>query len=296
MKHYRPEQFRLKVTSQVNNEQVFVSCPYHATRGGRTAIFSLTTGSFHCFSCGAHRNVFELAREQGVAKPKRSTPSVYKTNYDPKAWEVLLRNPIDRDNAYLKKRGLTPETIERFQIASTEKNIFMPTGFYSNQQWTGVVIRNLGKYGYSKYIKLGDIPVFAGLDMCKTSEPVFVVENTFAFYLGWQQGYQTVSPFGTNIYLDNADKIRSFPEVYVWANNDTAGYRMAGTMYGIHPKVKIIRYGDPDDLTDWSEHIKDIISHEEAYEYDPDFYKHANKARYRIQKAKSYAKNKQFKR
>lgn len=268
---------------------MFVSCPYHASQKGLTALFDLESGSFYCFSCGTYKNAFELAKDQGVAKPKKSNKtSFYDSNYDPRAWEEYLRFPVNTESTYLHGRGLNKETIEKFQIREAPYGIVMPVGYHSIGEYTGVVIRNFSNKNV-KYIKIGDIKPLMGADLYGSNDPVIVVENTFAFYIGHQQGYNTLLSFGTNLSIETASLIKKFTNVRGWFNNDVAGWKAGATLKGMHPNAKIIKFGDPDDIYDWSDYVDNFVSDDEL----ANLYENAEKVKLAtIRKARRNVSNK----
>ncbi|QDH16426.1 DNA primase [Swingsia samuiensis] len=117
-----------------------ICCPFH---GEKTPSFYIYDDHFHCFGCGAHGDaisyvmqsegrsfleaVESLAGEAGLEVPKQDPKSAEKANEVKSLTDVLMlvqasyrrrlfRNEGQDGLAYLRRRGLTDETIERFGL------------------------------------------------------------------------------------------------------------------------------------------------------------------------------------
>lgn len=176
-------------TKEKGDELFFKYCPYCGggsesfyTGGGHdknTFSINLTTGAFHCFraSCGRSGHFVEMARDFGYHLDMVDTPKKYRPL--PQKPIVVRNKAIE----YLTGRGISRETVEKYQITTQTKNeniLVFP--FYDENN-----ILTFIKYRDSKFVKYvsankewcetGAKPILFGMNHCTDFERLVITEG-----------------------------------------------------------------------------------------------------------------------
>jgi DNA primase len=215
-----------------NGTEWYGVCPIH--EGKNKTCFSFdAAGKFKCFSCNAHgrgsldltmavrkvgfRDAVEILKglklDIPAAIPQESVPA--KTENDPfkgtyEKYQVA--------SAWLSARGLTPETLRRYEVFQYENpqrrsaysgSVMLKIRRWSDSECVGYVSRNIGeitaenpKYRFAKGF-LKHLELFGCCQMRESfTLPVrvgYIVESPFCVMKFWQLGLPAVSPFGWSL-------------------------------------------------------------------------------------------------
>jgi len=225
------------VTQRVGDDTLFVYCDYHQNPSGTSAIFNESNGSFYCFACGTFKSVKDRATELNIPVPKKRKRTRYQKTIDD-SWRWLLDHPKAFDNEYLQNRNVGNEGVHYYDVRVGDNGEIILPLKYKHDNTMGVLIRNT-KRGVPRYMKLGNVPLAAGLERIHEWEnEVWVVENTFAYLKLYD--YPAMLTMGTNISTKMTAIFRRFDRIRVLVNDDHAGYKLALTIKGLQPGLDII--------------------------------------------------------
>jgi len=238
----------------------FINClnPAHNDKHPSMSFYE-KNNTLHCFSCGAVYDTFDLIKiDNKLSSDKEMFEKAYelfdieltyespwkkKEEIENKKYEVFkMEQKIDytiyldechsriHDTDYWKKRGLSEETIKKYNI-----------GYDPNFQGGGVAFPALilptGKHSYTarnileecdpknRYRKVGSADCF-NLDILgKTEEPIFIVEGIFDALSICEVGGNAIAlgTTGNNSFIDAVKKCASRPPLIVALDNDDAG-------------------------------------------------------------------------
>ena len=205
-------------------------CPFCS--GGKnkdknTFALNVAKQTYKCLrgSCGAQGHFVELLREFGV---ERMNEKKYK------APEIKPKRAEDSALEYLKLRGISKATAEKYRVGSDEQgNIVFP--YYDE---SGKHVFN--KFRYPRKLKKGEkkawreagtMPILFGMDICDKSKPLCLNEGELDAMACFESGIpNAVSvPSGTEdfTWLDTCwDFVQSFEKIYLFGDNDAAGREM----------------------------------------------------------------------
>lgn len=252
---------RNKAVSNGTGEHIAVEvCPY--CNGGEhrdkwTFALSAENGSYNCKrgNCGAKGSFRDLLQHMGLERDYELTKKPQRTYKKPKSKPVPVDNPQMKVVCeYLKSRGISRETVNRFQVGADEKgNIMVP--YYENGQAV------LMKYRPSREVQKGERkawreeggkPVFYGMDLCVPGAPLVITEGEIDTLSAVEAGaVNSVSiPSGVEDLTcieECWDWLQQFPSYILWTDNDDPGIRCrdklikrlgSGKCYTVHSNRK----------------------------------------------------------
>lgn len=224
LKTFLPEMMEIMVERGIvtNRGNGFYDCPFcgSGTNNNGTPAFHIAYGTrFHCFSCGAHGDIFDLvshmenisatqwkrlyAKTLSLVQPyidekqfiDVSTPAAPEKSEPDDYRDFLLechQNVGKTD--YFRRRGLSEETIDRFMLGfHPHKNLV--TIPYNADLSSGYIHRILWS-GNNKYCKHGN-EIFNAAAL-QNHDTVFVTEGQFDALSFEELGYPCVGLGGTN--------------------------------------------------------------------------------------------------
>lgn len=161
-------------------ELFFTSCPYcHSTKDKNSFSIDLRTGRFNCFraSCGVTGNMITLAQDFDFSLGQNADEYIRpRKRY--KVWNAPEKpiEPKEVALAYLEDRGISPETIRRYQITSKD-NLVVFTFFDQHGQPQTIKYRNTqAAEGQSKeWFEKNCKPILYGMEQCNTENKTLIV-------------------------------------------------------------------------------------------------------------------------
>lgn len=218
-------------------QEWFGKCPFHGPKNNNTSFSFHQDGRFNCFSlsCGkkgrgaidfvmAYRGVgFQAAVDElkafNGAAVRIPTPQVQKQLQQLPAENASFKGSYEKfavDSRWLKERGLTQETLKRFEVfeynnpkrrSAYSGSVMLKIRRYSDGECVGYLARNIGeitqekpKYRFPANFQKG-LELFGAWQIKNDPRQlplrvVYVVESPFAVMHFDQLGFPAVSPFG----------------------------------------------------------------------------------------------------
>jgi len=217
------------------NEIVPHLCPY--CHGGshkdkNTFALNIEKQTYNCKrgSCGAQGHFSQLCKDFGV-QVNNFTLSNKRAYSKPKQKPQKIHNSAME---YLKLRGISQETAERYQVGTDEGgNLMFP-------YFTDAGEHVFNKFRYPRKLKKGErkawreagtMPVLFGMQLCDMERSLCIFEGEFDAMAGHESGVPNcVSvPSGAEdfTWLDTCwDFVQKFESVYLFGDNDQAGQEM----------------------------------------------------------------------
>lgn len=169
-------------THRQGNELVFTKCPYcggNSRSDKNKFAINLITGQFNCFraSCGARGNMITLAQDFNFSLG-REIDEYYRPQRQFKRYK-RPEAPIEPKEAavkYLKSRGISEETVRKFQITSKDDVVVFPF-FDEKGDIQTIKYRNPDpKDGQSKeWFEKNCKPILFGMLQCNPSNKTLIV-------------------------------------------------------------------------------------------------------------------------
>ena len=189
---------------------------------------------FFCHKCSAKGNVFDIAKQLGV--PFRD---VYKNHLPYASPEIIseMEKETERDQKvlqtstgllWLKNRGFTDETIEKFKLGYSEyyKGISIPQ--YQNGVLVSIKYRIIEPKDFRR--KANTPSVLFNLDAVEGKEEITIVEGEFDCISGVQEGVKNIVAItvGAQTWKDEwTPLLKGFKKIYLCLDSDEKG--RAGT-------------------------------------------------------------------
>jgi DNA primase len=223
-----------------------VYCEYHSNHRTASAEVDKESGLFYCFSCNTTTDLihlimkasgctfFEAVRTIGDVDYNIRELIEKKTSeeieaFDPLVIEQLHNNVWGRGSEYLNSRNITDESIHTFMLGYSYKQDMVIVPVHSN---VGVLVGFVGRSVEGKVFKnntgFKKSRVLFNLNRTWLEPRIFVVESSFDAIRLSQVGIPAVATLGAGISPVQIDLLhRSFDDVIVIPDNDTAGKNMA---------------------------------------------------------------------
>lgn len=229
-KHFR--QYKIK-----GNEIVPLYCPF--CHGGQrndkeTFALNIEKGTYNCKrgKCGVAGTFYQLCKEFGETPTQQNLEVFRRKEYKfvaPKTKIKPASSPVEK---YLKLRGFSKETWERFGIGDSGGNIAIP--FTENGKVVMVKFRHprKTKKGEKKEWKEdGGKPIFWGMDFCTPNKPLTITEGIMDALSLYEAGIENVVsvPNGTDDLTCIElcwDWLEQFNKFILWVDNDQPGKKL----------------------------------------------------------------------
>ena len=252
-------------------------CPICGSGTGakRTAAFSIKDGIHgHCFACGFNGDVFDLlatrngvslaeATRQAIAKYGSTQPYRMEAHTQMRTPAMVQRSPaseVKRDfraeinrfheaiggskgESYLAGRGISAESIERFQLGYDERReqVIIPY----DRRGSYYAMRNIGNNASHPHDKPAGVPapLFNGAALYG-SEPCFVVESPLCAISIMQEGGSAVALGGTNIRLLQGEIEKKRPTALLLLSLDNDAPKENGRLPGQEAQQELGKWLD----------------------------------------------------
>lgn len=235
---FNPYSLGLDVRNHSGNE-VLVLCPYHNDKHA-SAEFNVTTGLFHCFTCGVSATAKQVAKKLGGtvdAEVKRIVPKAVDYN-----WRPLLGAPLAINNAYLLGRGVENWQIEKYGIRQVNAGIIIPL-FTTSGRICGVIARRYD--GQPKYQILGERPALWPYPTVVQRNPrhrLALVEGVFGFLAAERAKIEAAATLTCRASEEACSWLNRGP-VGVCYDDDKAGWLGAGKVIENVPTASAVVSG-----------------------------------------------------
>ena len=233
------------------SEDFIIYCPYHNNYRTPAAEVSKTSGDFYCFGCHesrdfvqfvmfcSKRNYFEAMRlihskkeddniENDLMKILDKKPEY--PEFDIDVVKRLNESALQSHRAaqYLKGRGITKGSVEKYLIGYSEKQDMITIPIYSPD---GICVGMVGRSVEGKEFKntpgLPRAKTMFNIQRNKAANKIFVVESSFDAIRIEQVGGRAVATLGSNISRKQKDLLKKyFTSIIVVSDNDEAGRDM----------------------------------------------------------------------
>jgi DNA primase len=228
-----------------------IYCPYHNNHRTPAAEVSKTSGDFYCFGCHesrdlvqfvmfcSKRNYFEAMRlihskkaedniEADLLKILDKKPEY--PEFDTETVSRLNDTALvsHRAAGYLKGRGITKDSVEKYKIGYSEKQDMITIPIYSPD---GICVGMVGRSVEGKEFKntpgLPRSKTMFNIQRNKTANKIFLVESSFDAIRIEQVGGKALATLGSNISNKQKDLLKKyFTSIIVVSDNDEAGRDM----------------------------------------------------------------------
>lgn len=270
-----------------------IFCPYHNNFRTRSGGVNKESGKFNCFSCGethslpelvmyiTGRTYFEAIRLIDSKKDNTDIVSfldkALKKEPEFKEFDIEIVDRLhinlmssERAAGYLKNRGITKQSAEKFKLGYSDKQDMITIPVYSPDDiCIGFVGRSVEGKDFKNSVKLQRSRTLFNLNRSKRHDGVFVVESSFDAILLDQVGVNAVATLGATVSIKQIELIQKyFNKVFVIGDNDDAGKEMARKIVERLPSIAINinlpdRYKDISDIEKekLTEYISKIDNH-----------------------------------
>lgn len=156
----------------------------------------------------------------------------------------------ERIRAYLESRGLSQESIEKYNIGWNGTAITIPTGQFNKYRKDPENHSNdVPKYWYEK----GHKATLYNSQVLSTAHSVVICEGEFDCILLNQNGFPAVtSTGGAGTFLDEWKELFTGKQVYICMDNDKAGRQATVNLLFMFPGAKLVRLpGAYKDITEF---------------------------------------------
>ena len=167
---------------RTGRELTFTECPYCSgrTRDKKTFAINLDTGKFNCFraSCGAKGNMITLAKDFNFSLGQNAD-EYYKPARRYRSWK-RPEAPIEPKGAeliYLGDRGISEQTVRKYQITSRDADIVVFPHIDENGNIQTIKYRNAHpQEGQSKeFFERNCRPILFGMYQCNLENKTLIV-------------------------------------------------------------------------------------------------------------------------
>lgn len=233
-----------------NQKEVQCYCPYHSDEHP-SAWFNTEKGLFFCFACGTSKSANEIAKDFKTEVVRKSNLKTGKLDLD---YHVVDLNIFSRarkalDNEYLMQRGITNDTIEKFDIRQINNAIvFLVKG--SRKQIIGVQLRLTNSNTKQlRYLNFGDKTTLWSLPYFMENinkKNIVVTEGIFGALKLYQFGYTGIATLGVNGVYNAAHLLKYCDNIKIYFDNDYAGILNACVLSNMI-NAKVLVCGEPSD-------------------------------------------------
>lgn len=261
--YYSPEQIKrvlqscgIDIEIEIDSDYI-IFCPYHPNFRTPAAEVSKISGHFFCFGCQhsanfiefvkhcSNRSYFEACRLIDSKKSDadilsevsgmlaKSTDFVeYDINVIEKLHNNIMSNPSCPAINYLKGRGITRDSVVKYQIGYSENQEMVTVPIHSPDGiCLGFVARSIEGKNFKNSQGLPRSKTLFNIHRVKISSQVFVVESTFDAIKIEQIGRPAVATLGANISNSQIALLKKyFTSIILLPDNDDAGNSQAHKM------------------------------------------------------------------
>lgn len=240
----------IDIAQEIESDYI-IYCPYHNNYRTPAAEVSKTSGDFYCFGCHesrdfvqfvmfcSKRNYFEAMRlihskkeddniENDLMKILDKKPEY--PEFDIDVVKRLNESALQSHRAaqYLKGRGITKDSVEKYLIGYSDKQDMIAIPIYSPD---GICVGMVGRSVEGKEFKntpgLPRAKTMFNIQRNKAANKIFVVESSFDAIRIEQVGGRAVATLGSNISRKQKDLLKKyFTSIIVVSDNDEAGRDM----------------------------------------------------------------------
>lgn len=244
------------------SEIIPLYCPFcqgGAHRDKNTFALNYEKHTFNCKrgSCGVSGHFKQLCDKYGVKADMPDKPYEEYKMPERKTYKkptTPITGLSETGLAYIKKRGITPETAAVFGITSDDKdNLVFPfyrtKDDYENKKPTFIKFRPARKVekGEAKMWRERDTePILFGLHLCRPAKRLYICEGEFdcmTIYQVTGGGINIVSvPSGAEDFTwveTCAEELKQYTEIVIVGDADAAGQKMANDIYNKFPDKAI---------------------------------------------------------
>ena len=241
----------IDVVQEIESDYI-IYCPYHNNHRTPAAEVSKTSGDFYCFGCHESRDLvqfvmfcskrsyFEAMRLIHSKKEHedigRELEKILEKKEEYKEFDIETVKRLNntalsshRAAQYLKGRGITKDSVDKYLIGYSEKQdmitipIFSPDGIC-----VGMVGRSIEGKEFKNTPGLPRSKTMFNIQRNKVASKVFVVESSFDAIRIEQVGGKALATLGSNISRKQKDLLKKyFTSIIVVSDNDDAGRDMA---------------------------------------------------------------------
>ena len=261
IQYYTEEQVRrtlsacgIDIESEVESDYL-IFCPYHNNHRTPAGEISKSTGQFYCFGCQesktlvefvmfiSKRSYFEALRL--IDSKKEETDILADViriidkqeefvEFDTELIHRLNLSCLSSQRAadYLKGRGITKDSVMKYQIGYSEKQDMITIPIHApNGMCVGFVARSIEGKDFKNSPGLPRSRTMFNLSKAKRFNKVFVVESSFDAIRLEQVGAHAVATLGASVNKKQKDLLkRYFNSIILVSDNDEAGRGMAEKM------------------------------------------------------------------
>lgn len=273
--------------------EYYGKCPLHDAKRNTTSFSFDNTGRFHCFSCGkkgrgaidvvmafkgcGFQEAVEWLSSQQTLPQSRHVVSTTPTNKAPNplvtiepAENQVYRSSYEKfkvESDWLKKRGLTQETLDRYGVFQYENpkrrsayngNILLPIRRFRDGEVVGYLVRFLQgevKYLFPKGVSKS-LEVFGSYQLREQTLPLrvgYLVESPFAVMKFHQLGFPAVSCYGWSVSPEQVSILTQLARGWVYLPDANKRDSIGQVLHQLSQKcwVKCPEYpaDDPEHLT-----------------------------------------------
>jgi len=238
-------------------------CPFHEEHRPSFGV-NLETGQVNCFADCIHGDIVDLVKMAIGAKNSLEAMKWISGNekfeieknlakyneyeeFYPVFTESFIQHlgfELDIENEYLRKRGISSDTIKEWKLYSSIAKICIPI-VDKEDDIVGLAYRNLlhenPKYLYSQHCPKSD--TLFGINHCskKSQHPyIILVEGLFDCIWLWQNGYVALAVLGASISQKQFEALsRLTHKVFLCGDNDEAGQKLNKEAYNMFTGANI---------------------------------------------------------
>lgn len=228
-----------------------IFCPLHANNRTPAAEVSKTTGYLYCFGCHDSKNLSELVMHctgrsffeavRLIDSKKADIDILSDINmllnksaefveFDTSLINQLHQNLFDNDIAieYIKKRGITRQSVQKYQIGYSVKRSMITIPIHSPDGiCVGFVGRSIEGKQFQNSPGLPKSKTIFNLHRTKISSQIFVVESSFDAMRIEQVGRSAVATLGSTVSNRQMTLLKQyFNSIILLPDNDEAGRSM----------------------------------------------------------------------
>jgi len=260
------EAIHLPCPDEQNHKGVKVPCPDPECDAWHAYSWDEDKGVGGCFSCGyrtwRYNGKMYGATEHGKGKPLGSTDKAFDTNASDVSGVVDVqdftpKNITEDKGTFVGMRGITSSTMEKFNVKTDgdKQHYVYPSG--------GVKTRYISTKDFSASNLRSDELFGMNLFPVNASRIVTITEGEVDTMSAWQmlsQGSTYVNPVVSLPSATPSGKLwekckgwlDSFEKIILSVDNDTAGAKVAETMFDLFPtKVYMMDHGNHKDANDF---------------------------------------------
>lgn len=228
------------------------TCPIHDGAKNEGSFSVSETGKYYCFSCNSGGNVINFVSDYDHISYSAAIEKLasmlninlmsdenYRSQKEIEdklvSYKERGKKNIEDIRQYLtEKRGLTNETIEKFELGYVDGRLTIPL-LDANGRTVGMAVRQFDvkpKYRNSKNNLIYDKSAFLyGLDKARrlVKDEIYVVEGYFDAMSGYQMGVPTVAYCSSELHKDQIRTLNEYLQkgtnIVICPDNDEAGQK-----------------------------------------------------------------------